>query len=272
MHNRLGNTTEGIADYSSVIEMADAPVKQVTQALISRGVTQGQLGNINEAIADYSSVIDMTGAPEDQIADAFYNRANAHLLQGKNAKATEGYTAAIELDGASDQTVSWASYALAVNALQRDDWAEAFDLLHSVRVSTDKRFRQWFGEDSSAFIRSIFLSGQNANAWLPKLDQLVEIYADNDLLVELATGLVLGISELDYSAISPVGLSAWSGLWEEYAKTYPEFEISARLLKTGIVYLTSDKDNTALLELPEEERRLLSQALGLEPMTNKEWS
>lgn len=66
------------------------------------------------------------------------------------------------------------------------------------------------------------------------------------------------------------GLSAWCILWDEYANTYPQLELGARLLKTGITYLTSGKDITTLLELPKEERRLLAQVLGLDSANDEE--
>ena len=63
-----------LADYTAVIDMADAPAEQKAMALVNRGVTHGQRGDIERALADYTAVIDMADAPAEQKAMALVNR------------------------------------------------------------------------------------------------------------------------------------------------------------------------------------------------------
>lgn len=83
-------------------------------------------------------------------------------------------------------------------------------------------------------------------------------------MTELWSGLVDTIANLAESTMSAKGLAIWCDLWVAFSVTYPELELPSRLLRTGVAYLTSGKKETALLDLPEEERRILAQALGLE--------
>ncbi|MEE9369602.1 MAG: tetratricopeptide repeat protein [Pontiella sp.] len=267
---RLGKMNDAIADLSTLIDMQEAPTELIALAYNNRGFTHQLLGNSEEAIINFSAVIEFEHAPTNLIAQALVNRGFEYGTLGKVDKMIADYRAAMQFEDASAQVISYASYSLSRNAMLQGDWTTAFDLLQRVHVSTDERLRHWFSEDSTDLIHTIFESGQNAEAWRPKLDQFVKIYSNNGVLVELSTGLVASISWLEGCTISTDGLSAWGDLWKEYSKTYPELELGARLLKTGIAYLTSGKDITTLLELPKEERRLLAQALGLDSMDDEE--
>ena len=92
---QLGDSKGEIADYTVVIEMEDAPVEQVAQALNNRGVTKGQLGDIKGAIADYTAVIEMEDAPVEQIAKVLYNRGVAKGELGDSKGEIADYTAVI---------------------------------------------------------------------------------------------------------------------------------------------------------------------------------
>ena len=92
-----GDFAGALADYTSVIEMAHAPVDQKAKALLNRGVTYSALGETKKAFADYTSVIEMAHAPVDQKAKAMFNRGLTYSQFGETEKAIADYTSVIEM-------------------------------------------------------------------------------------------------------------------------------------------------------------------------------
>src|SRR5690606_27556541 len=113
------------------------------------------------------------------------------------------------------------------------------------------------------YIRAILNSGQCLEVWRPRLDMLLEIYAANNCLIRFARGLVDSIPALSETKLAPEGLSEWHAVWVEQAGSHPELELPTRLLRTAIDYFVSKEDESVLLDLPSEERRILAQVLGL---------
>jgi len=59
-------------------------------------------------------------------------------------------------------------------------------------------------------------------------------------------------------------LTGWIELWGELAQKHPELEMPVRLYEVGIRYLQT-KDERAFLDLLQEERKILRDALELPP-------
>ena len=94
--------------------------------------------------------------------------------------------------------------------------------------------------------------------------EVVEIFAEHKALNYLGGALVRHLSNLAASPISGEGLRLWFGHWESAATDHEPMRLPLRLLRVGIDYLASQpKDEGKLLQLPEEERSLLRQALSL---------
>ena len=100
-YGKRGDTEKGIADYSAVIEMPDAPAEQKAQALVNRGVTYGKRGDTEKEIADYSAVIQMADAPVEQKANALVNRGVTYGKRGDTEKGIADYSAVIQMADAT---------------------------------------------------------------------------------------------------------------------------------------------------------------------------
>ncbi len=105
-HGKAGRDKEAIADCTRVIEMKDAPNKEVARALINRGVCHGEAGRNEEAIADYTRVIEMKDAPSEQVAIALNNRGRCHDEAGRNEEAIADYTRVAEMKDAPNEEVA----------------------------------------------------------------------------------------------------------------------------------------------------------------------
>jgi tetratricopeptide (TPR) repeat protein len=115
-----------LADYSAVIEMADAPAVQKAMALVNRGFTHGQQGDVERELADYSAVIEMADAPREQKARALVHRGFMYFKQGDVERAFADYSAVIEMTDASADQRAMALLSRADAYVQQDKVAGAF--------------------------------------------------------------------------------------------------------------------------------------------------
>lgn len=124
-HYLLGHTTNAVEDWSSVIELPDAPVLQVAKALYNRGATWGLKGETDKALADYTRVIEqLPDAPAEQLAQALYNRGVIWGEKGETDKELADYTRVIEqLSGAPVEQVANALGNRGWSNYQKNDFA-----------------------------------------------------------------------------------------------------------------------------------------------------
>jgi tetratricopeptide (TPR) repeat protein len=80
----------------------------------------------------------------------------------------------------------------------------------------------------------------------------------------LADGLVKSLAKIDADRVTPVVLESYFTAVKQRVASNPEFEIPLRLFRYGIRYLISRKESE-FVELIKPERRILRQALGLDP-------
>ena len=111
---QLGERDKGIADCRSLIEMLDAPVGANSTALVIRGFAYTHLGQTEKAFADFTSVIEMPDAPVGDKAIAFINRGAMYGQIGESVKALADYTSVIEMH---DAPVEQKAKALVIRGL-----------------------------------------------------------------------------------------------------------------------------------------------------------
>ena len=96
-YSERGEPEKEIADYTALIQMADAPADPKAKALFNRGIRYGQRGEPEKEIADYTALIQMADAPADPRAKALLNRGSRYSERGEPEKAIADYTALIEM-------------------------------------------------------------------------------------------------------------------------------------------------------------------------------
>lgn len=88
---------DAIADWTQAIELPDAPVERVAEALCNRGVAWGKKGETDKALADFTHLIErLPDAPVELLAQALCNRGVAWAKKGETDKALADYTRVIE--------------------------------------------------------------------------------------------------------------------------------------------------------------------------------
>lgn len=109
-YNEAGDTKLAIADYTAVLGLPDAPVEYVARALVNRGITHGEAGDTQLAIADYTAVELLPDAPVEGVARALINRGVTNGRSGEVQLEIADYTAVIELPDAPINQVAIALY------------------------------------------------------------------------------------------------------------------------------------------------------------------
>jgi long-subunit fatty acid transport protein len=80
----------------------------------------------------------------------------------------------------------------------------------------------------------------------------------------LEKSLVSSCKKLLSPLISEATAILWQDTWTQAVGNRTEFQIPLRLLNTALHYKQRPDDPRVFLELAEEERKILKQALGLE--------
>ena len=98
--------------------------------------------------------------------------------------------------------------------------------------------------------------------------ELAQIYRDNNATGQLGEAFVEHLGSLYASGgelPASDSLELWALAWEDAVKDIDAFRLPLRIFRTGIDFLKSGgKDRGILLDLNQEERKILEQALKLD--------
>ena len=267
IYRRLGESERTLADYSAVIELPNAPVEQVAMALYNRGVTYGQLGDTEKEIADYSAVIELPNAPVEQVAMALYSRGWTYW-QVNDAKHSEHDFE--EVRGLIEAPIALrveAHFALAKICIASGRWDSAISVLAEGLAQGASKEQPYVG-DSEGIIAAFFESTLTPGIRRERTRGLVRVYQDHNAILQLGEALTSHLGSLyrtgeDLPASD--SLELWASAWEDAGRDIDAFRVPLRIFRTGIDFLKAGgKDLTILLDLNQEERRILEQALALE--------
>jgi tetratricopeptide (TPR) repeat protein len=273
-HFYAGRPEQDIADCTRAIELSGAPQEEVAKALNSRGFTHGESGRNADAIADYTRCIELPGAPPETIARALVNRGAKQGEGGRNAEEIADYTHAIELPGTLPLDLAWA-YNNRTACYYSQDRHEAVlqDLVQLFTLTDEKAVREVLAPrlhfKAKHAVAAIFAATIDATRWTSLLTDFTGHFARFGGLTQLGEAAVKHLPSIAASPLNHAAWDAWIGAWEAARAALPEkdrdqLDIPLRLLRAGIAWLKT-KDESQLLTLPREERRLLREALKLPP-------
>ena len=266
-YGQLGESEKEIADYSAVIALPNAPVEPVARALFNRGWTYRQLGESEKALADYSAVIALPNAPVEQVAMALYSRGWTYW-QVNDAKHSEHDFE--EVRGLIEAPIALrveAHFALAKICIASGRWDSAISVLAEGLAQGASKEQPYVG-DSEDIIAAFFESTLTPGIRRERTRELVRVYRDHNAIHQLGEALTRHLGSL-YRTREKLpasdNLELWASAWEEAGRDIEAFRVPLRIFRTGIDFLKAGgKDLTILLDLNQEERRILEQALALE--------
>ncbi len=145
--------------------------------------------------------------------------------------------------------------------LALDRWREGAEYLDKT-LGDFARSENPAGGDARALIRHLL-----PNMFAPRILQLsikvlLLIYRKHRLLGALGQGLLECIPDiLSADGLSDADASLWLDSWRMTAEPFPEFRLPLRLLGSAVRYRKT-QDLGILMDLPQEERKLLEPLLG----------
>ena len=264
-YGQLGDTGSEIADYTAFIKMKDTPADQIAMAFISRGLAYSQLGDSRNAIADYTAILERPDASADQVAKVLILRGIEFRRLGDTKCEIADFTALIEGPDAPANLVGVALVKRSATYVRAGALRQALVDITKVINYDLVNLRQMIDINRSGFCREVLyilseLSDSDRGHLSQKLLQHVR-----ELHIEESFGnaLVEQLASLKESQWTAERLHAWNRLWQELGTRVEALIVPLRLLSAGIEYLAT-KNESALLDLPLEERRIVREALGLD--------
>ena len=266
-HDQAGEEQRAIADYTTVIGLAGAPVEQVAMALYKRGNTHGRSGEAQLAIDDYTTLIGRAGAPTDVVARALLSRGSTQGQAGEREKARSDFEAVVRLPEAPLEGVVMAQLELSELHFGDGRWNDGFEAL-AASLERGEVTQPSYRGNATFLIGVVFASGLGAQGRREKVSSLLNLYDKHHALPTLGEALIQHIGRV-FRAGKPFpstdNLDGWAVCWEAAAENVPDFRLSVRLLRAGIEFVkTGGDDPGRLLDLTSPERAILEQAFGLE--------
>lgn len=217
-------------DFAAIVEHVGQAINS-TVIMIPKPVLFGvraaallELGRSEEAIADYSTVCEMSSTPKFAKADALSDWALILLQQG--------------------------------------EWNHAIDKLENA-LDLSSELEQTCPNCAHDYIDAIARASTREEAWKPVVDQLLAVYAKQNVLSLLGEGLVRSLGSLRRALFNEQGLRAWHRTWVTAGKPFEQLKIPLRIFSVGIEFLIKS-DANVLLDLAKEERQILRDVLGLD--------
>jgi tetratricopeptide (TPR) repeat protein len=220
---------------------------------LSQGFNLVNLHRHEEAIVFFNKALEIN--PDDSLALSL--KGLTFLLLRRYAQAIESIDKALKFR--SDEALkTFRSDAL----VALNSWSKNFKML-SVLSEEEKSIEFGFLEK---VILSLLTTISDPQQWQPNIVKLINLSEKQPLLPALAAALVTTTRELTSELVSQAKATAWRDAWAEVVGHKPEFELPLRLLNTALHYKQTPEDPRVFLELPTEERKILQQALGIEPI------
>ena len=267
-YGEMGNREEQIADFTAVIDLPNAPVESIAKALCNRGVTYFKTGNTEQAEQDFEAILRMEDAPMQGKVEAHLVLTEIHIATGRWDSALSMLTEGLALSSGS-HAPAWETNLAAPAVMEQGTVKES---VPTPERGNDNKYGNNTGPSyaghSEDIIKTFFDSGLAPAIRRDRARQLAQIYQDYNAVPHLGEALTRHVGSL-YRHLDNLpasdNLEQWACAWEESGKDMPAFRLPLRIFRTGIDCLkTGGKDRGVLLDLKQEERRILQQALGLD--------
>lgn len=256
---QCGRPDEALAavDKARDLGAEDRGVMERTLVWFVRGLALGALDRLDDALESCNKAIesDPTQANTWRLHARILSRLNRH------DEALASCDKAISLG-----TDDWRAFHIRAASLAvLNRWDEALgalpDALHRGACVAQR--------DASATVRIVqeLVCNADQTTWRERVSRLIEVYGQENALVTLGLGLLACVPDLGAETPSPEEFRTWCALWQELGKGKEALVIPLRVL--GVVgRLQGARDAgelvRELLQVSQEERAVLRQALGIE--------
>jgi len=245
----LGRDQEALSAFDRELELEPGSA----QGWANRGVALERLERFEEALTSFDRALEL----EPGHAGAWVNRGAVLNTLRRYEEALDSLNKAYELGARSTFVLLHSTVAeLGLNRWENARASIDHALHHSCHVHGPS------SRDAERIVRSVFDSTRDPGAWQVRVGLLVKLYEKYGGLHALGIALVRHVSDLSDPKVSAEEAVRWRDAWAGVAGGRAEFEVPLRMLTTAVKYIGS-KDALTLLEIAEEERRVLEPLLGL---------
>jgi tetratricopeptide (TPR) repeat protein len=252
---RLDRQEEALESYDRSLDLKPDQHK----AWGYRGIGLEELGRLEEAVESYDRALALK--PDD--AMWWHWRGITLIGLGRWEESLESYKRAIALQPERADL----AYQAAGTIFLMNRWDEGFEELSRCLYRFPPSVN--YSASTSEHIIMIILSRtEDEGLWKGRLEQLLQRYAESGALTYLGIGLIRSLAMIRQPTPSAESLSSWRKVWHELGSDRDELRMPLRVFDVGINFLLSD-DQRVLLDLVQEERQILVEALGLEPDEKK---
>lgn len=265
---QLGDIEKALEDFCTVIGMQVASVETVSNAFLNRGLIYWLLDdNTKEAIIDFNAVIDLPNASIEVVERALYSRGMISRQLGDTALAEQDFEAIVRLADASIELCVDIYLALAEIRIATGRWDAATTMLSEALAQGNSGESSYIC-DSTDVIAAFFQSSLTPGIRRDRTLELAQIYQKHNAIPQLGEALTrhLGLLHCSKDGLpASDNLELWAKAWEEAGRDIEAFRLPLRIFRTGIDFLKSGgKDRGILLDLNQEERKILEQVFVLE--------
>jgi tetratricopeptide (TPR) repeat protein len=257
-----GDVERELADYTAIIEMADAPAEQKATALVNRGVTFGQRDDAERELADYTSVIEMADAPREMVADALSNRSAVYRQLGQFGLAQQDIERILAIPDLSSQQRTAALFALPEAMAANASRDQVIAALESAFRTGDSAAEDYGGTPGD-LLAMVLRRGHLE--WERYIAALVPLYVHNKAAAKLGQGVTQTIELLATGGYSESQLDRWNEAWQKSGKGCEELEIPLQSLDAAVEAIKTKSDRPLFrlpLEIREIVRPLLAKSLS----------
>jgi tetratricopeptide (TPR) repeat protein/cellulose biosynthesis protein BcsQ len=251
-HINQNKVDQAIIDFTTVIEMEEAPEAQVALALFRRGTILAELGDSERAIEDFNEIIKKEN--KELMAIVLVNRGNLLNKQGDSERAIEDYTAVIDMANVS-------SGMKAAALINRAD----------ILADSDSTERAIFDYQSATVMKDVLPEIQaEAFGKLGWLEYKLERHEDS--IVSFSNALSLDQTNdriRDNLALALASAGRLEEALSEYGKSRPSIDTEEELLNSAATDLRALIERepdlqtlTKVLEMVDLRRRMILQEGG----------
>ncbi|MES2505571.1 MAG: hypothetical protein V4599_02640 [Verrucomicrobiota bacterium] len=271
-----GNWQLSINEFNGAIKSPEVDVEVLIEAFTYRGVARAMGNKLREALSDFTAALELFEQTNSGIAKVLNYRAFALRQLGDVEGAIMDYNRVIQLSEAPTEELAQSRYFRAILSMEQRRYEASLDDMSQFYLLADANTlseltNSDIGSLAERAVSLIFAHTTDPQRWLACIIELLPHFSRFNSLSQLGEALVQHLPKLAESLLNHAAYDAWCDAWNHGCMALRQgeqdyLEIPLRMLGAGIEYLKT-KDETKLLILASEERKLLRQALKLPPET-----
>lgn len=250
---RLGEKEQAVKDWTTVIDMPDAPMKRKAWALLNRGAVYGEKGQTEQGLQDFKALLNMEDVPSEDMAMALFNCSVAYSKIGEAEQALQDLTTILDMQNVPEHITTNALFCVPevyFNLLETNKARQAL----KEALENGQKSGGHYPSNTQNILQSINLLG--SSFWEKQIIWIVPLYAKHEVLDNLGSALIHSIVFFIEDESLTSSFKKWQQLWQQHSEQYQQMQIPLQVLQAAVLAV-DQKNDKPLLSLPKEVRELV---------------